>query len=310
MTDKNDTDAVAERIADSVREQMNDENSRRSFLSRSAVAGSALLAIGGGTGLALADEHEGEGDGESPMESTFDDVQGTDVDVLNYALSLEMFESAFYTTALEKIDEQMFVESEALGPFPEEQRAQVYGQIETIANQEAEHVQVLTQVVEMLGGKPAEAPEFEFEIEDVEGFLAQAQAIENLGVSAYAGAAPYIESPDLLSAALSIHSVEARHSALLNTLSGDSPFPDAFDAAAAQTEVLDTVGQFTAGDSEMPTGDEDGTGNETGGNGNETAGNGNDTAGTGNDTAGTGNETGGNGNDTAGTGNETSTPQN
>jgi len=77
-----------------------------------------------------------------------------------------------------------------------------------------------------------------------------------------------VESPDLLGVALSIHSVEARHAALLNSLNGDSPFPDAFDSAASQEEVLSAVSGFIAdseGETEEPTDEEteEPTGNET-----------------------------------------------
>jgi hypothetical protein len=68
--------------------------------------------------------------------------------------------------------------------------------------------------------------------------------LENTGVAAYAGAAPFVESPDLLGVALSIHSVEARHAALLNDINGESFFPDAFDSSLSQQEVLDAVGPF------------------------------------------------------------------
>jgi hypothetical protein len=74
--------------------------------------------------------------------------------------------------------------------------------------------------------------------------LALGQVFENTGVAAYAGAAPFIESPDLLSAALSIHSVESRHAAFLNQLNGESPAPDAFDSALSQKEVLEAVSPF------------------------------------------------------------------
>lgn len=217
-------------------------HSRRGFLSKSAVAGGALLALGGGAGVALADEHP-----MPDMEASFDDVEGTDIDVLNYALSLEHLEAAFYQTALETFDEQAFVDAESLSAYSEEQRQQAYGYVETLAEQEAEHVDVLTQTVELLGGDPVVAAEYEFGFEEVSEFLSLASTIEDTGVAAYAGAAPYIESPDLLGALLSIHSVEARHAAAMSVFSGSSPFPAAFDEASSQSDVMDVVGQFVVG---------------------------------------------------------------
>jgi len=82
----------AERIADSIRSQITDEEgSRRSFLAKSAVAGGALLALGGGTAVAQDEEEEEEVEEEM---TPFAD-RGTDVDVLNYALTLENLEDAF-----------------------------------------------------------------------------------------------------------------------------------------------------------------------------------------------------------------------
>jgi len=69
-------------------------------------------------------------------------------------------------------------------------------------------------------------------------------------VSAYAGAAPFVESPDLLGVALAIHSVEARHAAVLNNVVGEPPFPNAFDPARSQEEVLEAAGPFFASSAE------------------------------------------------------------
>lgn len=108
--------------------------------------------------------------------------------------------------------------------------------------------------MELLSGDPAQEATYDFGVETVEEYLATAQTLENTGVAAYAGAASFIESPDLLNnAALSIHSVEARHAALLNQLNEGSPFPDAFDGALSQEEVLDAIDPFvTDGETEPP----------------------------------------------------------
>jgi hypothetical protein len=246
MTDEHDPELT---------ENASGTQSRRGFLAKSAFAGGALLALGGGAGVALADEHTTD-----EMSASFDDVEGTDVDVLNYALSLEHLESAFYATALETFDEQAFVESDALSEYDESFRTAVYGYVETLAAHEAQHATVFTQAVELLGGEAVTPAEYEFGFETVEEFLSLAQVLENTGVAAYAGAAPFVESPDLLSAALSVHSVEARHAAVMNFVTGTSPFPDAFDTASSQSEVLDAVRQFIVSETETPT---DGTGNET-----------------------------------------------
>ncbi len=235
MTDSNDPESTAD--------TNRGNQSRRGFLSKSAVAGGALLALGGGAGVAVADDHT-----MPDEEAAFDDVEGTDIDVLNYALSLEHLEAAFYETALETFDEEAFVEAEPLSEYDEEHREQAYAYVETLAEQEAEHVDTLTQTIELLGGDPVVAAEYEFDFEEVGEFISLAATIENTGVAAYAGAAPYVESPDLLGAALAIHSVEARHAAAMNAYDGTVPSPNAFDEASSQSDVQDVVSQFVVGE--------------------------------------------------------------
>ncbi|MFW5938524.1 MAG: ferritin-like domain-containing protein, partial [Halanaeroarchaeum sp.] len=222
MTDTDTTYERAERIAESIRTQISDaEGSRRSFLTRSAAAGGALLALGGGTAVAQDDDEEEEESEEDSETGAFADEPGTDVDVLNYALTLENLEDAFYVEALDEFDEEDFVESDALEEYEEEERSEVYEYVETVSAHESAHVDILTQVVEILGGEASPPMEYDFGIETVGDVLELAGVFENVGVAAYAGAAPYIESPDLLSAALSIHSVEARHAAAFNRINGE-----------------------------------------------------------------------------------------
>ena len=161
------------------------------------------------------------------------------VEVLNYALTLEHLESTFYREGLD-----------ALGPAAFEEagfQTVVRENIVEIGAHEAEHVEVLTSVIESLDGEPVEEAEYDFGYDkgDVAGFLATAAALENTGVSAYTGAAQYlIEEDELLTAALTIHGVEARHAAYLNVLNGTSPFPESFDPPLTPDEVLEIAGPF------------------------------------------------------------------
>ncbi|WP_435093582.1 ferritin-like domain-containing protein [Halorubrum sp. N11] len=247
MTDVDDPETYAERIAESVKEQAEGTGgSRRKFLSRSVLAGGALLALGSGTGL--ASEHDDDDDDE--LEAMFDDVQGTDIDVLNYALTLEHLENAFYREALEMFSVDDFAREmydknlDDLSMETAETVQMTYDYVEVIGEHEATHVDVLAEAITLLGGEPNPEASYDFGVDTVDGFLATAQVFENTGVAAYAGAAPFIESPDLASAALSIHSVEARHAAFLNHVNGEIPFPNAFDSALSQQAVLDAVGPF------------------------------------------------------------------
>ena len=166
------------------------------------------------------------------LEFDFEDEVG----VLNYALTLEHLEHAFYRDGLEEFDEAAFEEAN-LGP------ARPF--LEEIRDHEAEHVAVLEDTITQLGGEAVEEAEYDFGYTDLAGFLAVAQALENTGVSAYEGAAGFLQGNDeLLTAALNIHSVEARHAAYLNGLNNASPFPAATDPPLTPDEVLAIAGPF------------------------------------------------------------------
>ncbi len=68
--------------------------------------------------------------------------------------------------------------------------------------------------------------------------LELAGTVENLGAAAYLGQAANIKSPEVLAAALSIHSVEGRHAATLNTLLGESITPDGAFAVPANAKIV------------------------------------------------------------------------
>ncbi len=104
---------------------------------------------------------------------------------------------------------------------------------QVLADTEQQHVDALTATAKQLGGKPAAAPKAEFPLDDAMSVLKLAATVENLGAAAYLGQAANIESPDILAAALSIHSVEGRHAAVLNVLTGEPPTPDGAFAQGA-----------------------------------------------------------------------------
>lgn len=241
MTAPEDPSTLAKRIAESVERQVAETgSSRRKFMTASALAGGGLLTLGG-VGLTSAQDDEDANDGSEAM---FDDVAGTDLDVLNYALTLEHLENAFYREAFETFDRDDFDDADIVEDYSTEGGSSLYTNLEVIGEHEASHVEVLEQAVQLLGGDPVSEADYDFGIDSVETFLGLAQVFENTGVAAYAGAAPFIESPDLTSAALSIHSVEARHAAYLNDINGELAYPDAFDSALSQQEVLDAVSGF------------------------------------------------------------------
>lgn len=76
---------------------------------------------------------------------------------------------------------------------------------------------------------------------------ANARVVENLGVSAYLGAANMISDPIILTAAASILTVEARHQTVLNVLNDATSIPQAFDIALSPSEVLAIASAFISG---------------------------------------------------------------
>jgi rubrerythrin len=208
-----------------------DLSSRRSFLRRSAAAGAGALALAiGGSNTALAHE---AGD---------DDV--SDVDVLNFALTLEHLEYAFYRDGLERFSRKDFRRAKTLNGFGNRVKGDVRPNLADIRDHEETHVETLTTVIEDLGGDPVEEACYEFGLDGVDDFLGVAAVLENTGVSAYDGAISLIESEGLLTAGATIATVEARHASYLNLLNGDDPFPDAFDDPKTKEAVLDAAGGF------------------------------------------------------------------
>jgi hypothetical protein len=161
----------------------------------------------------------------------------TPIDVLNYALTLEHLEYAFYRDGLQQFSAADF---RAAG-----YAANVYDWFGLIRDHEDEHVQTITQMISDLGGQPVAEAEYDFGYTDLAGFIGVAQVLENTGVGAYQGAAQYLIGEDaLLTAALTIHGVEARHAAYLNGLRRESPFPEAFNPTLTPDEVLAAAGPF------------------------------------------------------------------
>ena len=201
--------------------------SRRGFL-----FGTAKLAGGGALAVAAAGVPLLPGLGVARAQSEF----ANDADVLNYALTLEHLEYAFYRDGLTRFTDADFGESPFNRPISEF--------LTDIRDHELAHVEALTATIESLGGEPVMEVQYDFGYTDVTSFLATAQALENTGVSAYDGAGQFISDPELLTVAGTIVAVEARHAAYLNLLNGVLPFPAPTETPLTPAEVLAIAGPF------------------------------------------------------------------
>jgi hypothetical protein len=151
-----------------------------------------------------------------------------DIGILNYALTLEYLEAAFYNGA-------------TAAKLPLSAQAAVF--LETVTKDENEHVKFLKKA---LGKKAAAEPKFDFKgaNTNVETFMATAEVLENTGVHAYSGQALNIKTPAYVKAAVSILTIEARHASVIGLLNGSKGMitPNgAFDTPYTAQKVLAAV---------------------------------------------------------------------
>jgi rubrerythrin len=189
---------------------------RESFLMRSTIAAGSVY------GVATVGPF---------VREAFAQGSGGDVEILNYALTLEFLEAAFYTQGLQRVSG---LDREV------KQLATV------IRDAEDEHVAALTATIKDLGGKPTKAPGVDFgqAFASKDAFLETAQTFEDLGVGAYNGAGGLIKSKKVLAAAGSIVQVEGRHAGAIRLVRGEEIAPSAFDKGLQMQEVLDAAKPF------------------------------------------------------------------
>jgi hypothetical protein len=218
--------------------RLKDPVSRRKFmaLSGGSAAAAAFLAACGSdddSASTMMESTTGANDMDGSMGAGETAQFGKgDLGIVNYALTLEYLEAAFYADVVKS---GLFKGAELKA-------------IEKFGQEEAEHVEALTQAAKALGGKPATEPKVEFPLEDAKAVVELAGTVENLGAAAYLGQAANIKSPEVLASALAIHSVEGRHAATLNGMLGVSITPDgAFAKPADAQTVLKSVEPFIVG---------------------------------------------------------------
>lgn len=222
-------------------ELLNDPTSRKKFL---------RMVGGAGAAGAFATLVAACGERETPIGITQSDP-GTvsqfgpgDSGIVNYALFLEYVEGEFYDRIVE-------------GNVVKDRRLREV--FKRVRSNEEEHLRALQQVAEQIG-RPISKPKTNFDkvfARGQDGILEFSATLENLGSSAYLGQAPRISDRMILASALSIHTVEARHAAMLNDLAGrgfvgnsslKGSIPDgAFAKPRSMEEVLREAAPFIVG---------------------------------------------------------------
>jgi Ferritin-like domain len=235
MTDSVNT-AVAPTTDGVVEELARDDVERKRFLrmaGRTMGSGAAAAALGAfiaACGSSSRSSSSGAVAAETTSTGPTSAGTGSDLAIVNYALTLEYLEAQFY----DKVG--------ASGLFSGTTLATLKG----FGEEEHEHVAVLKATAGKLG-TPAAQPTGKFPLRSAGQVAKLAATVENLGASAYLGQAGAIKSKEILAAALSIHTIEARHAATLNTLLQISPTPDgAFAKPMTMAAVLKAVEPFIA----------------------------------------------------------------
>ena len=154
-----------------------------------------------------------------------------DLDILNFALTLEHLEKTFYDLAFKNV------------PF---KTAAVKKLAATIKNDENTHVVALTAAIKGAGGMPVgAAPSYNFgtaTFTTQDAFLKLAYMLEDTGVHAYLGAAGLIQTPAILLTAASIVTIEARHAGTIRYLNGLPVTIGSFDTPLNEQQVLAIAG--------------------------------------------------------------------
>ncbi len=213
-----------------------DPSERKKFLKMAgrgiggAAAASSLAVFLQACGSSSSSKSTASTAANTPPATTGTPPASGDLAIVNYALTLEYLETEFYKKVVKS------------GLF----NGKVQSLLQKIGAEEQMHVDALKKVAMSLG-TPAAKPVGKFTLGSATAVAKLAATVENLGASAYLGQAGNIQDMGILAAALAIHTVEARHAAILNTLTGQSITPDGpFAKPASMSQVLAAVKPFLA----------------------------------------------------------------
>lgn len=207
-----------------------DEPDRRSFLRWAGLVGVGGTLVAGGVG---ASSMLASAAPSAPR--TRAQQASTDIDILNFALTLEHLEADFYTKGLEK------------GLITEERELEL---VEPVREHEQAHVAAVSELITTLGGKPVAKPSITYPLTTFASrlsFLDNASKFEETGVNAYHGQVPLISSGDVLAAAAAIAGVESRHAAVLASIIHFDPFPRPIEQPKSKEQILEEIAPFISG---------------------------------------------------------------
>jgi rubrerythrin len=194
--------------------------SRRAFVAGSAVGGSAVISGEAALQLLLTTRVWAAA------------AQG-DLDVLNFALTLEYLEADFYR------------QGNAAGIITDSKEKDLFNLIQ---QDEQAHVQAISDTVTKLGGTPVAKPTIKYPdgtFASRATFLKTSKTFEEVGVGAYLGQAGNLVNKDVLVAAAAIFGVEARHAALVGKVAGLPPeggiYMGPVETAKSMADVLAAV---------------------------------------------------------------------
>jgi hypothetical protein len=227
-------------------EQQTDASARRNFLKGVGAAGVAL------TGAAMVG-----GNLISPRSSV--KAAGlSDVDILNFALNLEYLEAEFYcvaTTGKTLLQLGILTAADQLAPTTGGKKVVELGTSsqsfvsQELTTNEIEHVRLLRNALGSLAApKPAiNLDALGYGFTSPIDFTKLSRQLEDVGTSAYLGAAPDISSPAYLATAASILAVEAKHSGTLRYncvyFGVESPAVDSIDIPPTAANLFGTTGR-------------------------------------------------------------------
>ncbi|KAK4945502.1 hypothetical protein LTR10_015398 [Elasticomyces elasticus] len=164
--------------------------------------------------------------------------QSTNIDttVLQFALTLEHLENAFYHGALNNFTEQDFMNAGYSATY--------YNNLKYISVDEQSHVQLLSSALTAAGVTPNAACTYKFPYTDVKSFITLSSVLEGVGTSAYLGGAPLITSKAYLTVAGSILVTEALHTSYQRATVGEVPFANPYGTPLDPMSVYTLAAMF------------------------------------------------------------------